>query len=235
MRKKRGRRGGIRNRLWRRFNRPPLPSIRHTNLRSLSNKVDAIQTYTRYCNEFREASLLCFTESWFQSTMPNSLFEVPGFTLLRADRDADSGETRGGGICVYINELWCRQQVCDPNVEILGMTLRPFYLLRKFGCILLFVVYTPPNGKASLAASTIADCVHELQLSCPDAPAIVLGDLNQCHLETVLPGFEQYVKDQTRKGNILNKCFVNVKGVYVSKCRPPILNLDHNVVHDPSA
>lgn len=33
-RKKRGRRGGIRNRLRRRFNRPPLPSIVLTNLRS---------------------------------------------------------------------------------------------------------------------------------------------------------------------------------------------------------
>lgn len=102
---------------------------------------------------------------------------------------------------------------------------------REFGCFLLFVVYVPPSGKASQAASTIADCVHELQLKYPDAPAIVLGDLNQCRLETVLPGFEQYVKDQTRKDNILDKCFVNVKGAYVSKCRPPILNSDHNVVH----
>lgn len=47
----------------------------------------------------------------------------------------------------------------------------------------------------------------------------------------MLPGFEQYVKDQTRKGNILDTCFVNVKGAYVSQCRPPILNSDHNVVH----
>lgn len=111
------------------------------------------------------------------------------------------------------------------------MTLRPFYPPREFGCILLFVVYAPPNGKATLVAGTIADCVHELQLSYPDAPAIVLKDLNQCHLETVLPGFEQYVKDQTRKDNILDQCFVYVKGAYVSKCRPPILNSDHNIVH----
>ena len=132
--------------------------------------------------------------------------------LCGQDRDVDSGKTRGGGICAYINDLWCRShsvkyKICDPNVEILGMTLRPFYLPREFGCIPLFVVYAPPSGKASQAASTIANCVHELQLSHPDAPAIVVGDLNQCHLETVLPGFEQYVKDQTRKDNILDKCF----------------------------
>lgn len=58
-------------------------------------------------NEFCEASLLCFTESWLQSSMPNSLFEVPGFTLVRADRDKVSGKCKGGGICVYTNEKWC--------------------------------------------------------------------------------------------------------------------------------
>ncbi len=143
-------------------------------------------------------------ESWLQSTMPDSLFEVPGFTLVRADRDEVSGKSKGGGICVYINDKWCRAysvtyKVCDPNVEILGMTLRPYYLPREFGCILLFVVYVPPSGKTSQAASLIADHVHELQLSYSDAPVIVLGDLNQRKLETLLPGFEQYVKTQKKK------------------------------------
>ena len=106
--KRRGRRGGVQNRLRRRFSRPPLPSIILTNLRSLSNQVDTLKTYTRYRHEYRQAYLLCFTESWRQSTMPESLFEVPGFTLVRADSDANSGKTRGGVICVYINDLWCR-------------------------------------------------------------------------------------------------------------------------------
>lgn len=121
--------------------------------------------------------------------------------------------------------------MCDPNVEIIGMTLRPFYLPREFGCILLFVVYVPPSGKPSQAASLIADYVHELQLRHSDAPVIVLGDLNQCKLETLLPGFEQCVKTQTRNNIILDKCYVNVKDSYVSKSMPPILNSDHNVVH----
>lgn len=94
-----------------------------------------------------------------------------------------------------------------------------------------FLLYMCPLALTSLAAKTIADCVHERQLSYPDAPAIVLGDLNHCHLETMLPGFEQYIKDKTRKDNILDKCVVNVKDAYVSNCKAPILNSDHNVVH----
>lgn len=89
--KKRGKRGDIRTRLHQRFSRPPLPSIIFSNLHSLNNKVDTIRSNTRYCNEFREASLLCFTKSWLQPSMPDSLFELPGFTLIRADRGKDSG------------------------------------------------------------------------------------------------------------------------------------------------
>ena len=90
------------------------------------------------------------------------------------------------------------------------MTLRPFYLPCEFGCVLLFVVYVPPKGpgRAAQVAKTIADCVHELQLQYPEAPAIVLGALNQCYLDTVLLRFEQYVKDATRKNNILDRCYV---------------------------
>lgn len=108
------------------------------------------------------------------------------------------------------------------------MTLRPLFLPREF---LLFVVYAPPSGKAAKAANIISDCVHELQMKYPEAPTIVVGDMNQCHLESVFPGFEQYVKNQTRKDNVFDKCFVNIKNAYISKCRPPILNSDHYVFH----
>lgn len=77
---------------------------------------------------------------------------------------------------------------------------------REFGGILLFVVYSPPSGKASQAAHTIADCVHDIQLQYPEASAIVLGYLNQCYPKTVLPEFVQYVNDPTRKNYILDKC-----------------------------
>ena len=65
---------------------------------------------------------------------------------------------------------------------------------------------------------------HSVKCKNCDPNAKMLGDLNQCHLESVLPGFEQYVKDKTRKD-------VNVKHTYVSNCKNPFLNSDHNVLH----
>jgi hypothetical protein len=48
----------------------------------------------------------------------------------------------------------------------------------------------------------------------------------------MLAGFEQYIKKtKNRKDNILDQRFVNLKGAYASKCKPYILNSDHNVVH----
>lgn len=46
--------------------------------------------------------------------------------------------------------------------------------------------------RESQAAGVIVDCVQELQLHYPDALAIVLRELNQCPVESALPGFEQY-------------------------------------------
>ena len=105
---------------------------------------------------------------------------------------------------MYINDRWCRQYTIKHvifNRELLDIGLRPFYL----SCILLFVVYVPPSGNIGLATASVAECVHNQQQHFSDAPAIVLGDLNNCNLEKTLPGFQQVVKCRTRKENILDK------------------------------
>ncbi|KAJ4923022.1 hypothetical protein JOQ06_015372 [Pogonophryne albipinna] len=49
---KRGRRGGIKHRLRRRCNTPPLPSIVFSNVRSLRNQVEELRLNTRILNEY---------------------------------------------------------------------------------------------------------------------------------------------------------------------------------------
>ncbi|KAK0139948.1 hypothetical protein N1851_023109 [Merluccius polli] len=62
-RRKRGRKGGVRQRIRRRGNRPPLPSIILSNVRSLRSKMDELRLLMRFSHEYREASLLVFTET----------------------------------------------------------------------------------------------------------------------------------------------------------------------------
>lgn len=78
--------------------------------------------------------------------MPDSLVELEGFSCVRADRMDSSMKSRGGGICVYVNNNWCNQvtvrgTICDPNLEVLCLSMRPFYLPREFGNIILCATY----------------------------------------------------------------------------------------------
>lgn len=195
-RRKRGHRGGVRRRFRRRGNRPPLPAIILSNVRSLQQKMDELRIKARACFEYREAGLLALTETWLRPEIPSSLVEVQGFSLIRADRSAASGKSRGGGICVYVNERWCshitiKSAVCNPDIELLCLSLRPFYLPREFGNILICVAYVPPSAKAAIAASAIRDCIQDQLERTPGAPVFILGDFNHCKLETVLSGYDQ--------------------------------------------
>lgn len=85
------------------------------------------------------------------------------------------------------------------------------------------------SGGGCLCTSQWQDCIHMLQQQHREAPVIVAGDMNQCKLDITMPGFKQ--KGQTKKSNLLDKCFVNVEGPYVSRIRPPAANSGDNLVH----
>ena len=115
------------------------------------------------------------------------------FLNVRKDRNSNSGKTRGGGICAYINDSsWCRNytvkdSLCTPDFELLCLSLRPFYLPREYGNIFICIVYIPPSANASKAASRIADCVHSQLEMKPDAPMLILGDFNHRKMEKCPP------------------------------------------------
>lgn len=69
--RRRGKRGGVRNRLRKRGFRPSLPVITLSNVRSLHNKVDEIRALKRYCNYFRNSG---------------ENIAIDGFDIARLDR-----------------------------------------------------------------------------------------------------------------------------------------------------
>ncbi|TWW65035.1 hypothetical protein D4764_22G0006820 [Takifugu flavidus] len=107
MRTKRGCRAGVERRARRRRYRPVLPSIIMGNVRSLPNKMDELAALTRHQREYRESSLLLFTETWLTALTPDTAAQLEGFTLLRADRSRESGKRKGGGLAVFVNDRWC--------------------------------------------------------------------------------------------------------------------------------
>ena len=88
---------------------------------------------------------------------------------------------KGGGVGVYVSDKWCKQftvkeTICSPDVELLCLSMRPHYLPRQFGNIIIAAVYVPPSGNAGRAAACIAECAHKQLQRAPGAPVLFLGD-----------------------------------------------------------
>ena len=78
--KKRGSRGGVRNRMRKGGNRLAVPAITFSNVRSLSNKMTEIAALVKYDMDYRQSSMICVTESWL--TEKSTGVDLDGFTTI---------------------------------------------------------------------------------------------------------------------------------------------------------
>ena len=135
---------------------------------------------------------MCFTETWLREDIDDGCVNIDGFSLIRSDMTKDSGKQRGGSVCMYINDRWAnnwtvKKKLCPPNIELLTVGVRPFYLPREFTQIFFLTVYIPPHADSREAASEIASEISTLESDHPDAVKIITGDFNSCTLDGVLP------------------------------------------------
>lgn len=198
------------------------------NVRSLTNKTDELAALVKTQREYRESSLLCFTETWLHGDIPDCLVEPDGFTVVRADRDTRSGKKRGGGLAVFINNKWCnpghitvKDSICTPDIELLAVSLRPYFLPREFSHAIVVIVYIPLGAAASQANDVIHSSVAGLQTQHPSAFITVNGDFNHVKVSKTLSNFSQYVTGGTRKDKTLDLLYANVKEAYSSTILPP--------------
>ena len=234
--KKRGSRGGIRNRIRRRGARLPMPSVTLTNARSLVNKMEELQALVQHDCDYRRSNIICVTETWFSDDKSHST-DLDGFTTVRLDRcKQQTGKEQGGGLIVYVNKDWAtnitvRETVNTPDYEILSVSFRPHYLPREFTQVSVILAYVPgPDDDA--AAERIAECYNAALSRSADQPVLLLGDFNTCDVSRLLPNLRQYVTQPTHnKGNILDKCFVNIPDAYADRYLPPLGKSDHCVIH----
>ena len=200
--RKRGKRGGVRNKIRARKYKPFVPPVTFGNCRSIHNKIDELRANCRFLHNYRESCCIALTETWLHETVPDSAVEPPNFTTIRSDRKGELSKTKGAGVMLYINNNWCNNiavtsSTCDNNIEALTLNLRPFYLPREFTNIYITVVYIPPSGNKTIAAEYINELTSNLSSEKPDSLQIVLGDMNRCKLK--IPNFTQYVSCTTRK------------------------------------
>ena len=85
-----------------------LPSVLLANVQSLDNKMDKLLGRLNYQRDIKNCNILCFTESWLN--YDNINIHLAGYMLLyRKVRTAASGKTRGGGLCIFVNNSCLRK------------------------------------------------------------------------------------------------------------------------------
>ncbi|KAK1791170.1 hypothetical protein P4O66_002198 [Electrophorus voltai] len=176
------------------------------NVQSLDNKLDDLRARIKFQRDIRDCNLLCFTESWLNPMVPNHAIQpAEFFSVHRMDRMADSGKSRGGGVCVMVNNSCCNNAnvvtlacSCSPNLELLALKLHPFYLPREFTSVIINTVYIPPQANMETALCELHEALTQFQTQHRDAALIEVGDFSSANLKHAVPNLYQHVTFPTR-------------------------------------
>ena len=186
-----------------------LPTVVLSSVRSLRSETDELQATVNYIHECKNACLLAFTETWLNGNVHDNEWFIDGFgTPIHLDRNSSATrKSHGGGVCLYVNRKWCniitvRDTLCTLDIELLTVSLQPFYSPREFPRLFFTVVYIHPCANASRVAESLSSSIHRLDSLSPDASKFILDYFNQFKMGKTLKHCHQYVTCATRHNKI---------------------------------
>ena len=183
----------------------------------------------------KHSDIIGVCESWLTPEMPVEPYLLPGFhPPLRRDRN----HKRGGGVLCYVREniptkVW--NDLIDPEIEAVWVTLYPKMLPRSFSVVSVCVVYHPPGADNNKLTRYIYNCCDHIIQKYPRSGLIIMGDLNSYKPGPIQASydFKQLVKDKTFLTKTLDKVLTNMHELYDRpEVLAPIGSLDrgHGVV-----
>lgn len=174
--------------------------------------MDELQANVNHLHEYRNASILAFTETWLDKDADNSALHMDLDPPSDSTATVTSPVDNMAEVCVStltpagVPQSDVREELCTPNIELLAVSLRPFYVPREFPQLFFVLVYI----------------LNKLEQTSPDFPKLILGDFNHCTPEKSLKGFDQYISCTTRLGKTLDRCYGSVPDAYRSVALPPL-------------
>lgn len=119
---------------------------------------------------WRSAALMCPSDGT-ETHIPSGSVEEEGSACMSTSGGAQSS---------------VREAVCTADIELLSVSVPPFYLPREFPQIFITVVYIHPKASANNAVNTIHKVTQKLQTMSPDALSLIVGDFNQLKINEQL-------------------------------------------------
>ena len=150
--------------------------------------------------------IACITETWLTNNIPNSVVNISDHTLVRKDRNLDK---RGGGVCAYIKSSIGFTTIDELNAssfETLWIYLRPNRLPRGFSCLIIGIIYHPPQDDDASFTEHLISSLDTALNKYPNAGIMLVGDFNRLNYRVISNHFNlrQTVKNPTRGAAILD-------------------------------
>lgn len=214
--------------------------VSHINIRSCLPKIELVRAEISNI----DLDVICISESWLKSSIPDTLVAINGFVLERHDRNYRHSSKQGGGVCIYIkasiNYLPHKQHwISNADIEMMCLILLPANA-RK---MVIINIYRPPKGNLLSAIDHIKNLVGEIDNS-GKLDIVILGDLNVDLLQKnpnskaiadMLDdmGLKQIIKLPTRcspnKETLIDHCYIRMD--HIASCGTINLELsDHKMI-----
>ena len=145
-----------------------------------------------------KTDVLAISESWLNSTIPDSYLSIVNYQLYRKDRTDKSG----GGVALYVSQKYTHSlSKLDTDTGTLQLSIN----FTPQHAITVIVTYKPPNVSASRYLSQLSDIIKPVTTK----ELVIMGDINldwndavSKPLKTIAIklGLYQLIKDSTRIG-----------------------------------
>ena len=150
--------------------------ILHLNTRSILPKMEQLRT----CLVSSHIDIITISETWLKRHINSGLLSLPGYSILRQDRDlSKSTKKRGGELLTYIQTATCpsykpldKLSISDKHIEAQWTQI-----IRKH-CknIVICNLYRPPGGDLELALKYLNNAINSVNRNKNDL--YILGDFN---------------------------------------------------------
>ena len=190
---------------------------------SLAPKIDEIRHVVQYAN----LDCVCISESWLRSHIHDNVVALSGFNLVQKDRV----DIIHGGVCTYITDninFTILEDLEDPSFEAPWLKLRPARLPTGYSCIVLGIIYHPPNDPAIL--DYLWQSLSSIESRFTNCGLLIVGDFNRLNTKRLQNSFDlkQIVTFPTQGDGTLDLVLTNLKEYYKDPIqRPPHGLSDH--------